>query len=106
MRLVQMLIRTILRKRRHIWPVLYNMAREEVGRSLNFMLKVLVADATGEVLVTAVAEEEVATSDEEEEAEEAEEVEEAEEAEVYLGVVAAGERNLILPPFHTLTRSG
>ena len=76
------------------------MAREEVGRSLNFMLKVLVADATGDVLVTSVAEEEVATSEEEEEAEE------AEEAEVYLGVVAAGERNLILPPYHTLTRSG
>ena len=67
------------------------MAREEVKRSLNFMLKVVVEDVTGGALVAAVMEEEVATS---------------EEAEVDVEVVAAGEKNPILLPDQTLTRNG
>ena len=86
-----MLIRTIFRKRRHILTVLYNMARAEVERSLHFMLKVVVADATGGALVATVAAEEFVTAD---------------EAEVDMEVVVVGERNRILPPNHTLTSNG
>ena len=89
-----MLIRTIFRKRRHILTVLYNMARAEVERSMHFMLKVVVADATGGALVAAVAT--VA----------AEEFVTADEAEVDMEVVVVGERNRILPPNHTLTSNG
>ena len=85
-----MLIRMILRKHQHIWPVFNNIVREEVKRSLYFMLKVVVADAMEDSLVTAVAVEEAAT---------------AEEAKVDLEVVVEGEQNLIFPPDNTLTRN-
>ena len=64
---------------------------------MHFMLKVVVADATGGALVasvsavTTVAAEEFVTAD---------------EAEVDMEVVVAGERNRILPPNHTLTSNG
>ena len=58
---------------------------------MHFMLKVVLEDAIGGDLVAAVAEEEVATE---------------EESMVYVVVVAIGEGNPILPPYHTLTRSG
>ena len=57
------------------------MAREEVERSLHFMLKVVVADATGDASFVATAAEEVAT---------------AEEAEVDVRVVASVGRKPIL----------
>ena len=56
---------------------MYNMSREEGKRSLNFMLKVVVADATEDAWVVAFAAEEVATS---------------EEAELDVEVVAAGRK--------------
>ena len=64
---------------------------------MHFMLKVVVADATGGALVasvsavTTVAAEEFVTAD---------------EAEVDMEVVVVGERNRILPPNHTLTING
>ena len=67
------------------------MAREEVKRSLHFMLKVVVADSMGDALVVAVASEEVTK---------------AEEADVDVGVVATAGQNPIFPPDHTLIRSG
>ena len=51
------------------------MAREEIKRSLHFMLKLVVADVTGGASVAAVTEEEVVTID---------------ESEVDLGIVATG----------------
>ena len=66
------------------------MANEEVKRSLHFMIKVVVADATGEALVEAFAEEEVAT---------------AEEAGVDVEVAAAGRQNPVFLSDNTLTRS-
>ena len=67
------------------------MAREEVKRSLHFMLKVVMVDVTGDASVTTVAAEEVAT---------------AEEAMVEVEVEAAGGQNPILTLDPTLIRSG
>ena len=86
--LVRMLIIMILRKNRHIWPVLYNTAREKVKISLHFMLKVVVEDSIGEVLVMVVASEEVAM------------------AEVDVEVMASGGHKRILPSHHKLTSNG
>ena len=80
-----------LRKRWYIWPVLYNMARDEVERYLNFILKVVVEDATGSASVVVVTVEEFATS---------------EKDYVEMEVVAAGEKNPILTPNHKLTSNG
>ena len=54
----------ISQKKRHILPVLYNMARAEIKISLHLILKVVVADATGDAFVTAVAAKGVATTEE------------------------------------------
>ena len=67
------------------------MSREEVERSLYFILKVVVSETVGNALVVAVV---------------AEEVEMEEEAELDKEVVAAGQRNPILSPDYTLTRNG
>ena len=67
------------------------MARAEVERSMHFMLKVMVTDATGGALVATVAAEEFVTAD---------------EAEVDMEVVVVGEQNRILPSNHTLTSNG
>ena len=67
------------------------MAMEEVKISLHLILKVGVADDTGDALVTAFAAEEAAI---------------AEKEEVDMVVVAAGGQNPIFPPDNTLTRNG
>ena len=86
-----MLIGMISQKRRHIWPVLYNMKREEVERYINFMLKVVVEDATGGASVVVVTAEEAAT---------------VEGAKVDVEVSVEGGLNPIFQPYNILTRSG
>ena len=43
---------------------LFNMGREDVERSQQFMRKVVVSDATGDALVATIAAEDVATTEE------------------------------------------